>query len=63
MITVKDLIEMLGKCNPDAIVCVSEKRGRGGALGNEPTIYEGVLSECSDSESGEEPAIEITCNY
>lgn len=66
MIKVKELIEMLSKCNPEAVVCVSEKSGRCGQIGNTPVITEHTLKEYGylrRTNDEDLPAIEISCNY
>lgn len=66
MIKVKELIEMLNKCNPEAVVCVSEKSGRGGQIGNLPIVTEFTLGEygyAGKNDNKDMPAVEISCNY
>ena len=64
--TVKDLIEKLQQCDPNAIVIVSEKPGRGGAS---CYVYQGYTDKngfyLSDEQNEEYniPAIEITCDF
>ena len=64
--TVKDLIEKLQQCDPNAIVIVSEKPGRGGAS---CYVYQGYTDKDGfylNDEQNEEysiPAIEITCDF
>lgn len=64
--TVKDLIEKLQQCDPNAIVIVSEKPGRGGAS---CYVYQGYTDKNGfylNNKQNEEysiPAIEITCDF
>lgn len=64
--TVKDLIEKLQQCDPNATVIVSEKPGRGGAS---CYVYQGYTDKNGfylNDEQNEEysiPAIEITCDF
>ena len=64
--TVKDLIEKLQQCDPNAIVIVSEKPGRGGAS---CYVYQGFTDKegfyLNDEKNDEYsiPAIEITCDF
>lgn len=64
---VKDLIAQLEKCDPEAIVIVSEKWGRGGA---QYSIRQGFtdanfMEYCSkeQQEKYQYPAIEISCGF
>lgn len=65
-VKVKDLIEILQKCNPSSIIIVSEKPGRGGAS---CYVYTGYTNRngffCSKTQSEEYniPAVEITCDF
>ena len=64
--TVKELIEKLQQCDPNATVIVSEKPGRGGAS---CYVYQGYTDKNGfylNDEQNEEysiPAIEITCDF
>lgn len=64
---VKDLIAQLEKCDPEAIVIISEKWGRGGA---QYGIHKGFtdsnyMEECVSEQDDEYqyPAIEISCGF
>ena len=64
---VKDLIAQLEKCDPEAIVIISEKWGRGGA---QYSIRQGFtdanfMEYCSkeQKEKYQHPAIEISCGF
>lgn len=65
MTTVKELMEKLSKCDPNALIIISEKQGQGA---NQCYLYQGFtdsegyeLSEEQDEEFNI-PAVELTCN-
>ena len=72
-VRVKDLIEMLSKANPNAIVCASEKRGRGGAVNPDPVWIPSpddfdepeYWDKCKERYNVplDEDFIEISCGY
>ena len=63
--TVKELISILEKCNPEATVIVSEKPGRGAAS---CVVYQGYADKWGETLSPDQdeeyatPAIEITAD-